>query len=138
MFNFKYRAQLLTCLGLLFFLSSCSLRIIKEQAEQLENAARLSGQVTLDKNNQYPVNVVLLKQHSSYVEIVNQTLLDDSNQYQFDLLPGKYIIGAYIDENNNHQRDENEKASFHTQDAKHLQIINIKAKIIYVGFLTIT
>jgi len=107
-----------------FFLTSCSLIEIKEQSVQLENVSYISG--TIDSNNgTHPIYVVLLKQYETHVEVLNQTLLNDNNGYQFDLFPGRYIIGAYIDENKNGKREHTEKSALYSQDVSLYQIIEV-------------
>lgn len=120
----KPAIKIFTLCVALFFLASCSLIEIKEQSEQLKNVSYISG--TIENNNdEYPIYVVLLKQYETHVEVLNQALLNDNNGYQFDLFPGRYIVGAYIDENKNGTREHTEKSALYSQDASLYQIIEV-------------
>lgn len=110
----------------LFFLTSCSLMKAKEQAKQLENIAYISGSVD-NQNHEHSVYVVLLKQLETHVEIQQQTLVDDNNNYQFNVLPGNYIIGAYLDENENKLREATEKSTLYKQETNLYKVINVAA-----------
>ena len=73
-------------------LSSCSLLELEQQSEQLDDIASISGVIEVS-GVEAPVYVVLLKQYDTHLEVLNQTILDNSKHYEFDLLPGNYIVG---------------------------------------------
>ena len=90
----KLIMKMYVCLSALL-LASCSLIDIKKQSEQLENLAFISGSIE-SQDDKHPIYVGLLKKHESYIELMNQTLLDASNEYQFTVIPGTYMLAAFI------------------------------------------
>lgn len=105
---------------------SCSLLEIKEQSEQLAGISFISG--TLENvGTEFPVYAVLLKKSSTSIEISAQILLDENNYYQFYALPGSYIVGAYIDNNKNGKREDNEHYGLYSQGNSPYKIIQIGA-----------
>jgi uncharacterized alpha/beta hydrolase family protein len=107
------------------FLCSCSLIKINEQTKQLENLTQISGSIDSHKSK-HPVFAILLKQYPTHIEIEQQTLVGDDNKYQFNLLPGKYLVGAYIDENDNQQRETHEKSGLYNPNKELFQVIDVR------------
>ncbi len=122
----KPAIKIFTLCFALLFLVSCSLLKIKKQSEQLENISYISGAIA-HADDKHPTYVVLLKQDKAHIEIVKQVLLSKNNNYKFDLLPGNYIIAAYIDENENQLREQNEKTALYSQDDSLYQAIKVNA-----------
>lgn len=76
--------------------------------------------------------MVLLKQYETYLEVLNQRILDNNNFYEFGLLPGNYIVGAYIDENKNSLRDKSENLVLYSQGINIFININLVADQHYI------
>ncbi len=96
-------------------LSACSLKTIKEQSTRFDKYASVSGQASSDFQTNSPIVVAVLTYNTTKVNIISQQQVDGNGSYQFNLLPGKYLIGAYIDKNNNQVRDQNESAVMHSK-----------------------
>lgn len=109
------------------FLSSCSLLSIKKEADDMNSVGEISGVIHVEKENKHPVYAVVIKQLKSTTELVNIVFLGDDGTFRFNLLPGSYFIGAFIDENNNKLREETEKSVFFSQDNDFLTIIDLNA-----------
>lgn len=122
----KPAIKISTLCFVLLFLTSCSLLNIKEESEQLENISYISGAIART-DDKYPIYVVLLKQNEAQIEIVKQILLSKNNNYKFDLLPGNYIVAAYIDENKNQLREQDEKTALYSQGDRLYQVIQVNA-----------
>lgn len=119
-----FKALLISIIVLLQM--SCSLLDIKEQSEQLTDVATISGSLDI-ADNEAAIYAVLLSKTPTSVQIVSQVLLDEDNHYRFDLLPGNFIVGAYIDNNKNGKRDKNELYGLYSQSDKPYQIITMGA-----------
>ena len=128
MLTIRHALQILVCL---FAISACTLLELEKQSEQLEDIASISGTIETSGVKK-PVYVVLLKQYDTHLEVLNQTILDNSKHYEFDLLPGNYIVGAYIDENKNQLRDKSEKLVFYSQGTNIFQNIHLVADQHYI------
>lgn len=101
-----------------FLLTSCSLLDYEAQSEIVGNISFLSGSIEVEGDQNSPIYIVLLKQHDTHWEVLNQYIVNHDRDFNFGLYPGKYIIGAYIDENRSHTKDNNESLSFYTQEGK--------------------
>lgn len=128
MLTIRRALQILVCL---FAISACTLLELEKQSEQLEDIASISGTIET-RGVKKPVYVVLLKQYETHLEVLNQLILDNNNFYGFDLLPGNYIVGAYIDKNKNHLRDKNENLVLYSQGTNIFKNINLVADQHYI------
>lgn len=118
--------KILLLFSVILLQTSCSLLEIKAQSEQLAGVSFISG--TLENvGTESPVYAVLLKKTTTSVEIAAQILIDEKNRYQFYALPGSYIVGAYIDNNKNGEREDNEFYGLYSQNNDPYQIIQIGA-----------
>jgi len=95
-------------------LNACSLKTIKEQSTRFDKYASITGQANVIFETDNPIVVAVLTYDNAKVDIISQTQVDGNGDYLFNLLPGKYLVGAYIDNNNNQVRDQNESAVMHT------------------------
>jgi len=95
-------------------LNACSLKTIKEQSTRFDKYASITGQANVIFETDSPIVVAVLTYDNAKVDIISQTQVDGNGDYLFNLLPGKYLVGAYIDNNNNQVRDQNESAVMHT------------------------
>ncbi len=120
----KLSFKTLLLISTIFLQMSCSLLEIKEQSEQLAGISFISGTFK-NVNTESPIYAVLLNKSSTSVEISAQVLIDENNRYQFHVIPGSYIIGAYIDNNKNGRREDDEFYGLYSQDNNPYQIINI-------------
>ena len=120
------RCLLLACA--LYLLSACSLWEIKEQTEIIEDKSTISGVVQLEKGIAGSVFVRLYQHKNSYIELVNQMTLNTNGSYQFNVLPGRYLVAAYIDQNSNQQYERGEPAVYDGYAQKQPDLIDVQEK----------
>ncbi|PKI12820.1 alpha/beta hydrolase [Colwellia sp. 12G3] len=113
--RFKNPMTIVSAILILLSLNACSLRTIKEQSTRFDKLAQISGQVSVTYKTDSPIVVAVLTYDDAKVDIIKQTLVDGNGNYQFNLLPGEYLVGAYIDSNNNLVRDQDESAAMHNE-----------------------
>jgi pimeloyl-ACP methyl ester carboxylesterase len=102
----KYRCLLLALT--LFPLVGCSLLEIKEQAEIADNLASIHGRIDLQTTQSGAVYVRLFQRTINGAEVVRESVLAGSREYVLPAIPGSYLLGAFVDVNNDkeYQRDE--------------------------------
>jgi len=122
----KFSFKVLLIVSTIFLQMSCSLLEIKEQSEKLAGVSFISGTFE-DIDTESPIYAVLLQKGPASVEIAAQILLDENNHYQFHAIAGSYIVGAYIDNNKNGTREDNEFYGLYSQDENPYKIIIIGA-----------
>ena len=120
------KCLLLACT--LYLLSACALREIKEQVELIEDKSIISGFVELDKGITGSVYVRLYQHKNSYIELVNQMVLNTNGSYQFHVLPGRYLVAAYIDQNSNQHYERTEPAVYEGYGQKQPDLIDVQEK----------
>jgi uncharacterized alpha/beta hydrolase family protein len=113
--SIKKATALFSTVIMMLLLNACALKKIKEQTTALNNFAQISGQATAIDENSSPVVVAILTYDHEKVDIINQNQVDGNGNYQFNLLPGEYLVGAYIDDNNNHIHEQEESSAMHTE-----------------------
>ncbi len=106
-------------------LNACSLRTIKEQSTRFDKLAQISGQASITYKTDSPIVVAVLTYDNAKIDIIKQSQVDGNGNYQFNLLPGKYLIGAYVDNNNNQIRDQDESAVMHNEQDERFTTINL-------------
>ena len=97
MFSFKQPTLLIFSAFLMLSLNACSLKAIKDQSTKIDKYATLSGSVQVSYQTNSPVVVAVLTYNETNVDIISQTQIDGNGNYQFNLLPGEYLIGTYIE-----------------------------------------
>jgi len=125
--SFKNPISTFFVILIILTLSGCSLKTIKEQSTRFNKYASITGQASVEYQTDKPIVVAVLTydNNNAKVKIIRQTQVDGNGDYQFNLLPGKYLVGAYIDNNNNHVRDQNESAVMHAQEDERLTEITL-------------
>lgn len=113
--NFKKLITIFSIILIMLTLNACSLKTIKEQSTRFDKLAQISGKVSVEYQTKSPIVVAVLTYDNAKIEIISQTQVDGNGNYQFTLLSGEYLVGAYIDSNNNRVRDPDESAVMHTQ-----------------------
>lgn len=123
---------------MLFMLNACSLKAINKQSIELENLAQISGKVTVKGGTTHTIIVAAITLDDDKATIISQNRASQHGSYQLHLLSGKYLLGAYIDKNNNLIRDENEIAAMFSQNDERFTEIIIKDKqIVNLDVITI-
>jgi uncharacterized alpha/beta hydrolase family protein len=118
--------KILKCINITFLaftLCACSLKEIKKQSVEIDNIGEIAGQViikenagdskTRDSKTRDSIVVAVITYNNEISTIVDQRHLNEEGEYQFNLLSGNYMVGAYIDANDNLIRDENEIAAMY-------------------------
>jgi len=125
--SFKKPITIFSVILLMLTLSACSLKTIKEQSTRFDKYASIMGQASVNYQTDSPIIVAVLTydNNNAKVKIIRQTQVDGNGDYQFNLLPGKYLVGAYIDTNNNYVRDQNESAVMHAKSTERFTEITL-------------
>ena len=84
-------------LVLLLFVSGCSLLDISEQMSLLNNVSSIQGTVVNHSEKSGVVHVLLLKRVEDHVEVVLDSIPGENGGYRFNVLPGSYMVGAFLD-----------------------------------------
>jgi len=116
--SFKKPITIFSVILIMLTLNACSLKTIKEQSTRFDKYASISGQASVDYQTDSPIVVAVLTYNTAKVDIIRQTQVDGNGNYQFNLLPGKYLVAAYVDSNNNQIREQNETAAMHAQNSE--------------------
>lgn len=111
---------------LMFTTSGCALKTISEQSEKLNEIAEISGQVQSEETTKADIIVAALTKTETRIEIISQTIADNEGHYKLNLLPGNYLIGAYLDKNANKKREPSESASMHKIGTVNFSEVNLK------------
>ena len=125
MLTFKKLSAILLAIIIILSLNACSLKSIKEQSTRFDKLAKISGKVSVEYQTDSPVIVAVLTYDNAKIEIINQVQVDGNGDYQFTLLAGEYLVGAYIDTNNNQIRDQDESAAMHSRNNDKFTAINL-------------
>ncbi|PKG83876.1 hypothetical protein CXF85_10290 [Colwellia sp. 75C3] len=123
--SFKKTTEIISVILIILSLSACSLRTIKEQSTRFDKLAKISGKVSATYKTDSPIVVAVLTFDDAKIDIIKQKLVDGNGNYQFNLLPGEYLVGAYIDSNNNQVRDQYESAAMHNELDERFTKINL-------------
>lgn len=118
----------LSILFMLLMVNACSLKAINKQSIKLENLAQVSGSVILKEQTKHPIIVAAITYNKDKITIVKQSHADKMGTYNMYLLPGEYLIGAYIDKNNNNVRDSNEDTAMFNQGVGRFSTITLSDK----------
>ncbi len=94
-------------------LSACSLFEYKEQAEIVSNAGFIQGEVKVKSKQIGEVMVVRFQENNGILVLEDKIPLAEHGRYEFVTLPGKYLIAAFIDKNNDGQYQDGEHGNFH-------------------------
>jgi len=120
-------------------LNACSLKTIKEQSTRFDKYASITGQASIGYQTDSPIVVAVLTYDDVKINIISQTQVDGNGNYQFNLLPGDYLVGAYIDNNNNQVRDQNESAVMHSVNDERFSTISlVESQAITLPLLTVS
>jgi uncharacterized alpha/beta hydrolase family protein len=85
---------------------------IKEQADIADNLAAIHGSVDVRTSQQGVVNVGLYRRHDTGLDVVRKSVLSGAKTYDFNVEPGKYVLGAFVDANNDGDYGDGEHASY--------------------------
>ena len=83
----------------LFAISGCSLKGIHEQAKLADNAGYIEGNVELVSNQKGPVIILRYRDEKGVPVQESSVTASKKGDFKFSVLPGKYYIAAFIDNN---------------------------------------
>lgn len=109
----RFSSTALLSLGLCLALSACGLKELRKQAMTAAGAASIEGTVVSDHEG--TVRVLLSEIQEDGPTLVNLADLE-SPDFEFYMLPGTYLVSAYVDQNDNNRYDVSEPAAVHGQD----------------------
>jgi len=117
-----------------FFLSACSISKIKEQIKVAEDIGAVKGKVKVENNQQGTVVVAILQQSGNTLTVKNRLIASAEGDYTFHVPPGDYLVGAFVDKNNDGVYTTGEHASFYGDSSK----VSVKpAQVVYLDAITI-
>ena len=99
-------------------LSGCSLLDSKDQAAMVESVGVIEGRATNKGGQRGPIIVVALQKEKDVIVKITKQITNEDGKYKFVLLPGDYLMAAYIDNNNNNKYDAGEHGAFQTSTIK--------------------
>jgi len=137
--SFKKPISIFSVILTMLTLNACSLKTIKEQSTRFDKYASITGQASIGYQTDSPIVVAVLTYDDVKINIISQTQVDGNGDYQFNLLPGDYLVGAYIDNNNNQVRDQNESAVMHSVNDERFSTISlVESQAITLPLLTVS
>ena len=96
----------------LLFVSGCSILQISEQMSLLDNASSIQGTVVNHSEKSGVVHVLLLKRVEGHVEVVSDSIPGAKGGYRFNVLPGSYMVGAFLDTENSETYKKGDYATY--------------------------
>jgi pimeloyl-ACP methyl ester carboxylesterase len=93
-------------------LAGCSLLEIKQQAELADSLAVVRGSVESRTTQAGVVYVVVYRRLDTGLEVVRKTVLSGEGKYLFNLEPGTYVLGTFVDASGDGVYQNGEHASY--------------------------
>jgi len=90
--------MMLQCIAL-FIISGCSLMEIKKQADIVNSAGILQGNINVKTAQQGSVFVVKIRKEDDVLIVESKIKVSEQGDYRFTALPGEYIIFSFVDVN---------------------------------------
>lgn len=94
--------RLIVLVSILWLVSGCMLFKLHEDLEKQDRYGSVSGTVQSDSPHHKPIQVLLVKvnmEDDTDSTIVNSTVMFKPGPFQFFVLPGTYMVGAFEDRN---------------------------------------
>jgi pimeloyl-ACP methyl ester carboxylesterase len=94
--------------GLLFVMTGCSIKQIRDQSQQVENSGFIKGTIALASDQEGALVVLRFRNEEGVPYLESRIIASEKGDYLFTVIPGTYYIAAYIDANNDghYQPDE--------------------------------
>lgn len=106
-------------------LGACQLHEIKQQTKAVEDVVTISGTVERQVSDDQQIYVQIYKKQDQGVKLVAQTPLKSDGSFSVDTLPGKLIVAAYIDNNDNQDYDTGEPAAHLSDTGNQPRVIDV-------------
>ena len=121
-------ARLLLCLSLILTTATaCTVREISKQAAMVDNAAALKGTVEVEADGDTgQIYVLLFRFTGTSLEAVSFQLLSENGNYFFEVPPGKYTVGAFLDSDGDGKRSDGEWTTYLGEESRTASLIEIK------------
>lgn len=103
----------LILIGLQVILTGCSLKEIKEQTTLIDNIGVLKGKVVITSQQEGPVMVLRFMDENGIPVLQHTVIASKNGEYEFNAIPGKHYIAAYIDINRDGKRQKEEHGNFY-------------------------
>lgn len=91
--------------------TACTLLESSEQAGHVENRSTIRGQIET-RATRGPTYAVLYEQTRDGYELTGRYAISDSGRYVFHVLPGRYVLGAFSDSNDDGHYQASEPAAY--------------------------
>src|SRR5688572_27851432 len=107
------RARVVACLmSVLVAASGCSVMRMKQQAEFADHLAVIRGSVESRIAQEGVINVALYRRVEAGLEVVRKSVVAANQTYEFEVAPGTYSLGAFLDTNEDNEYQSNEPAGY--------------------------
>jgi len=114
-------------LFIFIFSSGCSLKAMKEQSEGIESAGTLTGKVESQLDVEGRIYVKLYRKDKEALALYGHVPVNSDGTFRFRMLPGTFLLAAYIDVNNDQTYSTDEPATFLSDDNKQPSLMEISA-----------
>ncbi|WP_370980096.1 lipase family alpha/beta hydrolase [Agaribacterium sp. ZY112] len=118
--------RFITSLTIPLLLSACSLLEINKQAELIDGAGRIHGQVENKQSDQGPIYAILFTMNEHEIVERQTQLLDEGGSFHMDMLPGEYHLGAFVDTNNDGEYQQGEPGTYIGIDENKVSTITVQ------------
>jgi uncharacterized membrane protein len=105
--------------------TACSLKEIKTQSGIIDSAASLSGVVKNETGKDGQVYIKVYEQVEEAIALKVNIAANSDGSYRFALVPGKYLVAAYVDVNDNQTYEHDEPAASLSDDNNQVRVIEL-------------
>lgn len=106
----------------------CTFSEVRRQADEIESASSVSGKVIIESERKGQVFVQAYRYTGHSLEMLRHQPAQKNGEYKMNLLPGRYAISAFIDENDNAVVDQGEHGFYPGMESRYPLIYNLSAK----------
>ncbi len=121
-------AQLFLYLSLILITATaCTIHEVSKQAAMVESTVVLKGTVEVESDGGTGhVYVLLFRFTGTSLEALSRQLLPENGNYLFEMLPGKYTVGAFLDSDGDGKRGDGEWTSYLGEEHRTATLIEMK------------
>lgn len=120
-------SRLLVVIVCSFFLASCSLKDMSEQASLIESEGIIKGNIKITSSQKGALVVNTLQKVNGTILIDNQRIYKRNSKFELPVIPDEYYLFCYIDNNNDSKFQPNEHGHFFGKPTS----INISANQVF-------
>ncbi len=107
-----WRRQIVHAALLSFALAGCAFIELRHELEEMDRFSTISGKIEQETPSHYPVAVALFSEERRSDRLID-TMLIDSGEFRFVARPGRYVIAAFEDTNDDFRYQPKEPAGYY-------------------------